>query len=279
VCDRAHEQGGITGWAHGATMIKLFDSLPMEAALGKLDFVENIQFNMFYGSVFWYRLLNCGIRLTCVGGSDFPFGAVMLAPWYPNLGLDRTYAQVEGEFTYKGWIEGIRRGNTFATNGPMLFFTVNGQPQGSELRLSGSRDSVLVEARAVCNYGLDCLEIVCNGAVVKHIEGKGGQTEIACGERVRLDQSAWLAARVRGRVLPETYGGVSIWYLHAHSSPVYVHYGNRPIRVAADMTSMADYLRMLMEVYKRRGEFANEGQWREFMSNCEKALAYYEPTW
>lgn len=42
VCDWTHERGGIAGWAHGGTHIKLFESLPVEAALGKLDFVENI---------------------------------------------------------------------------------------------------------------------------------------------------------------------------------------------------------------------------------------------
>ncbi len=276
VCDWTHEQGGIAGWAHGGTIIKLFESLPVEAALGKLDFVENIQFNMFYGCMFWYRLLNCGIRLACTGGSDFPFSAGLLAPWYPNLGLDRTYARVEGDFTYKGWIEGIRRGCTFATNGPLLTFTVNGHPPGSELHLEASQDRVLVETRAECNYGLDSLEIVCNGAVVKRVEGTGGQTEIACAERVPLDQSAWFAARVRGTIPPERYGGVAPWNLHAHASPVYVLKGNRPIQVASDITGMADYVRMIMEVYRRRGNFATDQHREELMTNCRNALAFYE---
>jgi len=276
VCDWTHGQGGIAGWAHGGTLIKLFESLPIEAALGKLDFVENVQFNMFYGFMFWYRLLNCGIRLSCTGGSDFPFAADLLAPWYPNLGLDRTYVQAGDEFTYKNWIDGIRRGRTFATNGPLLFLTVNGQGPGGELRLAASEDHVQVEARAVCNYGLDCLEIVMNGAVVKHVEGKGGETEVAFADRIRLDGSAWFAARTRGHVLPESYGGVATWRLHAHTSPIYVVRGNGPIHLKADLTAMADYVRMVMEIYRRRGKFTSDDQWGELMANCEKALRYYE---
>ena len=276
VCDWAHEQGGIAGWAHGGTVIKLFESLPIEAALGKLDFVENIQFNMFYGCVFWYRLLNCGIKLACTGGSDFPFSAGLLAPWYPNLGLDRTYAMLDGEFTYKGWIEGIRRGRTFATNGPLLSLTVQGEPPGAELRVEGSVDEVLVEGRAVCNFGLDCVEIIRNGAVVRRVEGKGGQTEIECTERVRLGGSAWFALRARGTVSPERYGGVAPWNLYAHTSPVYVYRGNRPIRVASDLTGMADYIRMVMEIYRRRGVFANDSQRQELLTNARNALAFYE---
>ena len=63
VCDWTHEQGGIAGWAHGAANIKLHESLPVEAALRKLDFIESIQFNSFWGFYLWYRLLNCGMNL------------------------------------------------------------------------------------------------------------------------------------------------------------------------------------------------------------------------
>ena len=276
VCDWTHDQGGIAGWAHGGTVIKLFESLPIEAALGKLDFVENIQFNMFYGCMFWYRLLNCGLRLACTGGSDFPFAAALLAPWYPNLGLDRTYVQVEGGFTYAGWIEGIRRGRTFASNGPLLFFEVDGQPPGTELQVEASQDSVRVNARATSNFGLECLEIVCNGAVVERVDGGGGQKEIVCSTRVPLERSAWFAARARGSVAPEQYGGAAPWNLHAHSSPIYVLRGGRPICEAADVTGMADYVRMVMEVYRSRGQFASDEQRDEMRTNCLKALAFYE---
>lgn len=51
VCDWSHNQGGIAGWAHGGAIIKLHESLPVEAALGKLDFVESVQFNCFVGCV------------------------------------------------------------------------------------------------------------------------------------------------------------------------------------------------------------------------------------
>ncbi len=276
VCDWTHEQGGIAGWAHGGTIIKLFESLPVEAALGKLDFVENIQFNMFYGCMFWYRLLNCGIRLTCTGGSDFPFAANLLAPWYPNLGLDRTYVYLEDTFSYTHWIEGIRRGQTFATNGPLLFLTVGGKLPGSECHIAASQDRVAVEGRVVCNYGLDALEIVQNGAVVKRIEGTGGQTEIAWADTLRLDGSAWVAARARGRVESERYGGLAPWNLHAHTSPVYVLRDNAPIRVVSDLTGMADYVRMVMEVYRRQGQFTSDSQQHELMANCKQALAFYE---
>src|SRR5439155_1121406 len=43
------------------------------------------------------------------------------------LGVMRTYAQVSEEFSYKTWIEAVRAGRTFVTNGPLLFLSVNDQ--------------------------------------------------------------------------------------------------------------------------------------------------------
>jgi hypothetical protein len=123
---------------------------------------------------------------------------------------------------------------------------------------------------------LDSLEIVQNGAVVKRVEGTGGQTEIACAERVTLNQSAWFAARTRGTVPPDRYGGIAPWNLHAHTSPIYVLKNNRPICVASDVTGMADYVRMIMEVYRRRGNFKTDAQQNELMTNFQNALAFYE---
>jgi len=278
VCDWTHEQGGIAGWAHGAAVVKLHESLPVEAALHKLDFVEGIQFNSFMGFYFWYRLLNCGLTLSLTGGSDFPFGTTILAPWYINLGSDRTYVQtgVAGEFSYDAYTEGIRRGRSFATNGPLLLFEVNGRGPGEHIRVQSNTDKVRVRAHAMCPYPLDRVEIIVNGAVQHTVHGKGGPREIACETELSIPESAWMAARVRGSVEPKAYGGNAPWHLHAHTSPVYVRKGNRPIVQKADATWMADYVRFIAEVYRRFGVFKNEHQREALVRNMNQALAFYE---
>lgn len=277
VCDWTHQQGGIAGFAHGGVNVRSA-SLPIEAALKKLEFIESIQFNSFVGFYFWYRLLNCGLALAVTGGSDFPFSADLLAPWYPNLGLDRTYVNVgrRKPFSYEGYIEGIRRGRSFATNGPLLLLEVNGKGPGSRLRLEESDGEVEVFARAVCQHPLDRLEIVVNGAVQHIVDGKGGPRELACETRLSLPESAWIAARTRGRVGPQTYGGVAPWNLHAHTSPVYVHKGRNPILQKADVTAMADCVRRLRESYRRFGHFKTVRQREELMANTARAEAFYE---
>ena len=41
------------------------------------------------------------------------------------LGAMRTYAQSSGEFTYTNWIEAVRAGRTYVSNGPLLNFTTS----------------------------------------------------------------------------------------------------------------------------------------------------------
>ncbi len=278
VCDRTHQQGGIAGWAHGGAGIKLHESLPMEAALGKLDFVEGVQFNCFMGFYFWYRLLNCGLRLAITGGSDFPFGTDTLAPWYPSLGRDRTYVQVgrEHTFSYDAYITGIRQGKTFATNGPLLMFEVNGHGPGDTINLEASETKVRVFARGVCQYPLERMEIIANGAVQHIVEGKGGQHELVCETSIPVSESTWLAARVRGRVEPESYGGVAPWNLHAHTSPVYLLKRGKPVVQRADATAMADYMRLITERYRRQARFKNDKHRKALFENLERSLLFYE---
>lgn len=277
VCDWARQQGGIAGWAHGGALIKLHESLPVEAALGKLDFIESIQFNRFLGFYFWYRLLNCGLRLATTGGSDFPFNADLLAPWYPNLGLDRTYVPIgtRRPFTYEAYVDGIRKGRTVASNGPLLTLEVDGHGPGKTLRLKQS-GRVHVLARAACAYPLERIELVVNGGVERIVEAKGGGRTLALETRLEVPRSAWVAARVRGRVEPAEYGGVAPWNLHAHTSPIYLWVGGRPVRQKADATAMADYVRLITEMYRKFSKFKKEEHRRQLFRNLGRAEAFYE---
>ena len=103
-CDETREQGGIVIWCHNGRGMEA----PVSAALGKLD-----AFNLFdpfwmdpeYD--LWYMLLNCGIHLPASTGTD----------WFV-CSNNRVYVQTEEEFSYQSWIEGMKSGCTFITNGP-----------------------------------------------------------------------------------------------------------------------------------------------------------------
>ena len=97
----------------------------------------------------------------------------------PPAGTGRTYAKVEGALSVPSWLAAVKAGRTFATNGPLLRFDVNGRGPGDELRVNGAA-AVRVRAAVQSIAPLDRLEIIVNGEVAASAPANGrGTLEIA----------------------------------------------------------------------------------------------------
>ena len=63
------------------------------------------------------------------------------------MGEVRTYVQTGPTLDPDRWFAGLKRWNTFVTNGPALEFTVDGRPPGSEIaKAAGSTVSGVSKA-------------------------------------------------------------------------------------------------------------------------------------
>ena len=71
------------------------------------------------------------------------------------IGASRMYVHTASALTWDGWVDGIRRGRTFVTNGPLLQFEVNGQMPGSEVKLPAAGGTVEISARVDSIVPLD----------------------------------------------------------------------------------------------------------------------------
>ncbi|HEX5303567.1 MAG TPA: hypothetical protein VFW50_41905 [Streptosporangiaceae bacterium] len=71
----------------------------------------------------YYRYLNSGYRLPLVGGTDKMSSAV-------PVGLYRTYARLDEEFSYEAWCRAVRSGRTFLSGGPLVTLSVDGCQPG-----------------------------------------------------------------------------------------------------------------------------------------------------
>ena len=121
--EEAQRQGALSGYAHyGATALNLQPAfgLAIDLPHGLLSFLEVLQFNRGAYEA-WYEILNTGFRITPTAGTDYPCAGASIP------GRERFYTKVEGPFTYENWLEGVRRGRTFVTNGPILEFRVDGK--------------------------------------------------------------------------------------------------------------------------------------------------------
>ena len=122
-------------------------------------------------------------------------------------GTERTYVHLEKPFTLKKWFDGLKRGEAFVTSGPMLTFTVNGKPMGSELHLKAG-DKIVIEANASINPDvdyLDSLELIEQGNVIKTVKaGRSDETKLTLRYEATAKRGSWFVVRAAGRK-PRTF--------------------------------------------------------------------------
>lgn len=212
--DECRAQGGVVVLAHfpvpyGETAALL--------ATGRLDAVETIAYDE-YTIGEYYRYLNAGYRIPLVAGTDKMTSEV-------PIGLMRTYAGVEGEgIDYWAWCDGIRRGDTVASSGPLLWLDVDGARPGAVLTDRAAECTAHVVLESV--FPVDIIEIVQDGVVVHRepVPAAGRTHEF----RVTLPVtgSSWLAARCAGS------GDGMLRHCDTWSRPVFAH--TSPVYVSSD---------------------------------------------
>ncbi len=213
--------------------------IPVHALLGRGDFydVVSIASDEMASATMYYHMLNVGARLPATGGTD-NFSNV----WRdPSGGTARTYARIDGPLTWRSWIEAVRAGRTMATNGPLLFATVDGQEPGSEL---SPRDQVMVEAELVTIAPVERIEIMVDGQVALEIPVDEGATRLEIRESVPVAGAGWIAVRARGA--KARYSGDN--YTFAHTTPVYFS----TERTSDAATASAEFLAEVIEEIWRR---------------------------
>ena len=100
VADLAHAQQGVVGYVHpfdtypDPAKENLTDELPVDVALGKVDYIEVLGFSDHKSTAqVWYRLLNCGFHLPTAAGTD---AMANFASLRGPVGLNRVYVEVPG---------------------------------------------------------------------------------------------------------------------------------------------------------------------------------------
>src|SRR5262249_45004265 len=150
----------------------------------------------------WYALLNCGFRLSASAGTDCFLNRI--ASRLP--GVERVYVRLVEGFTYERWIEGLKAGRTFVTDGPMLEFNAGGQGAGRTLRIEAGAE-LRVKGCAAAQYPLDRLELVQNGQVVFVAKAAGDRLAIELDQSIPVARSGWVAVRVSGPPHPDQPDG------------------------------------------------------------------------
>src|SRR5262249_27603225 len=185
------------------------------------------------------------------------------------LGHPRTYARLEAgqEFSYKNWVEAVRAGRTFVTNGPMLFLTVNAQDPGGVIDLPAGTTPVPVRAEARSLAPSDHLEVVANGRVVGRVDATGDPASALLDADVPLPEGGWLVARCWG-----PYDDAMEQWTAAQTSPVYVRSEGRvPAPDPAALATFVGHLDEMLQWVDREGRFEDDRQRRRLAGVFERA--------
>ena len=250
VADLTHDQQGLVNFTHPAVNPKdpylgpyTAKELPVDVALGKVDSIDVMGTNHEATCPSGTRCSNCGFRLPASAGTDCFLNRI--ASRLP--GADRVYVQVDGAFSYGAWIDGLKAGRTFVTNGPMLEFTAGGQGAGSTVRIEPGA-GLRVQGRAASQYPLDRLEVVRNGRVVAAVKAGGDRLSVAIDETIPIERSGWVALRASGPNHPDQPDGS----VFAHTGAVYVEVPGKPIDARADAERFIAWIdRLAADLHKR----------------------------
>ncbi len=108
------------------------------------------------------------------------------------VGLNRVYAKVPaGPLNIGTWLDSIKHGRTFATNGPLLGFSLGGKQPGDEISLPAGENKVKFTAWLRSFVPIDHLQVICNGEVVRDLK-LNGDREAADVEGHNSDFAQWL---------------------------------------------------------------------------------------
>jgi hypothetical protein len=217
----------------------------------------------------YYRFLNCGFKLPVSAGSA---SGVKPSP----LGYNRVYVHLSGKFSYRDWFRALKAGRSFATNGPMLFLTVDGHEPGETIHMprkpgggagkSAGRLSIHLEASS--GGELARVEVVCKGKVIRTVTPADDPTHLRADFDIEATETGWLAARA----FEKPNGAVRF----AHTSPVYVQVGQEPGSVAEDARFFLTWIDRESRFYENLSGFRSDADRQAMLSLFRKARRVYE---
>jgi len=277
VADMAHEQGALVGYVHP------FDSFPdpakdehltaelaADVALGKVDYIEVLGFSDHKSTAeVWYKLLNCGFRLPTAAGTDFMGNYASLRG---PVGLNRVYAEVpSGPLQIGPWLAAIKAGRTFATNGPLLRFSLGGQAIGGEVRLE-KKQEVRFSAEMNSMVPVDHLQIVCNGKVARELAMNSDRSSAHVDGSIPLDTGGWCVLRAFS---DKAEYPILDLYPYATTSPVYVSVAGAPVRNAADAAYFVAWVDRLISAARSNTSWNTEAEKESVLSMLQEARVKY----
>ncbi len=257
----ARKSGGINSYVHPVSTKDPFPSnaapngLPLElvpdAVLGDVDTLEVtcLWSDELGTSEAWYRLLNLGIPIAPSAGSDTMHNFYRTMP----IGATRIYAKPDGAMNLPNYLEAVRRGRSFVTNGPLIKFSAGGSEAGGIVSATANQQ-IEWKLEAISSAPVEKVEILVNGKAVWSGQGLNEAGRKAFAGKINAPTGGWIAARIYGGA---TRPPMADSYPFAHTAPIW--FGRVGSSDAAVAKASAQDLLRWMDVAEKRMEQGYSG--------------------
>ena len=277
IADLSHSQQGLSGYVHpfdpplpdpGAAD-PLTNGLPIDVALGKVDYLEVVGFSDHKTTAeVWYRLLNCGFRIPAGGGTD---AMTNYASLRGPVGMNRVFVHSGPTLDYRGWLAALKAGRSVASNGPIVSLTLDGKSPGDEISLKApGRLTAKVRLRSI--VPVEKLEIVSNGQVVATIPTRDRGTAADAEIPLRVGASSWFTLRAWSSTAAEPILDI---YPFATTSPIYVTVGGKPVRSAEDARYFIRWIERVEAAARAHAGWNDEREKSDVLGRVAEARAVF----
>jgi TolB protein len=280
IADWGHERGALVGYVHpfddypepiAKPHEALTMELPVDVALGKVDYMEILGFSDHLSTArVWYQLLNLGFRIPAAGGTD---AMANFSSLRGPVGMNRVYAQVSADASLpKDWLQALKAGRSFATNGPLLGFSLGGAQVGDELKFDTAQKAIKFSARLRSIVAVDHLDLVCNGRVVRSFVKHTPIDHADLDGSIPLSSSGWCVLRAfsdgaRYPVLDN--------YVYATTSPIYVNIADAKPHSSEDAKYFAAWIDRMTETTAAYPDWNNEAEKHSVLSRLAQAKSVF----
>jgi hypothetical protein len=251
---KAKAQGAYVGYVHayGGERDPLDAELGgakgaiVDAALGTIDAIEWSAASRA-GFAPMYALWNNGLKVTAVGGED----SISNLHMSKLVGSHRTYVFTgEKGPNMRAWLDGMRSGRAFVTNGPLVELTVNGSLPGESVYIGTGASGVGVQAQVRSIVPLQKVTLYFNGEPIEDIPLAADRRSADFRKTLNVTRSGWYHVRAEGA--PADRFPLDTSYPQAFTNPVWVIVADQPVRnrAAADYAlRWIDKLQQLAEAW------------------------------
>lgn len=264
---KARAQGAINGYVHAfagdadplAGALGVGKGFPVDVALGTVDCLEWSGASRASLAV-WHRALNSGFRVTPVGGED----SITNLHRTKLMGGVRTYVHTGGRFSLAAWLDGLRKGHTYFSSGPLLELRVNGKLPGELIRLDAAGE-VEIEGSVHSLAPLTKVALYRNGQVAKTLAPG------AFKERLRVEGSSWFSLYAEG----EHFALLDGEYPQAATNAIRVEVAGRPLRDRESAQYFVRWIDKLSAMAEAWPWWRSEKEKRHVLGQFQEARSVY----